>query len=394
MRQLWMCLALLVSGCSCGGNGGGPGPCDGPTPDPSCGELCTGDADCAAAFYCGSGGVCTADCTPGGSGCRDREMCSGRGRCIPPPPEDAAGCPGIRVGARRATPTVIVIIDQSGSMDQDFSGAGTRWDVLRDALTAQPGGFIYDLQGIVRFGVAMYSSVGGTEDQPADPPCPMLTTVDPALDNFGAINPVYQGADPIEDTPTGDAVDAVLDRVLSIPDPGPDPTIFILATDGEPDRCEQGDPNPHPEAHAETISAVERAYGRGIRTFLIDVGNEVAPAHKQDVANAGIGVMPGEPDAPYWTVTDDRGLRDALGAIIGGTLSCEVTLEGELQDLEEACRDGVVELNGRTIPCDGMNGWRVVDSTHIELVGSACTELMSTPDVVLVATFPCGVVLI
>jgi hypothetical protein len=210
----------------------------------------------------------------------------------------------------------------------------------------------------------------------------MLTTVAPAIDNYEAIRGVYEPADVIEDTPTGDSIDAVLDQFFSAP--SEDPVVIVVATDGEPDRCEELDPQ---NGQAEAVAAVERAYDLGIRTFMISVGEgTVSAEHMQDMANAGIG----EDGAPYWVAGDDQGLRDALTAIVGGQLSCVVALNGELT-LEIAC-EGTVLLNGRPLTCDAPDGWRAVDETHIELQGAACDELQGTPDALLEATFPCEAV--
>ena len=117
--------------------------------------------------------------------------------------------------------------------------------------------------------------------------CPLLTEVDFALDNYAAIAAAYNAADPIDETPTGDAIDAVLNRIQNTPDPSPDPTIFIVATDGEPDRCEEFNPQ---NGQGEAIAAVTRAFDAGVRTFIVSVGEGVvSQQHLQDMANTGLG---------------------------------------------------------------------------------------------------------
>jgi hypothetical protein len=290
------------------------------------------------------------------------------------------------VSASPVTPNVILIIDQSSSMNADF-GDSDRWNALRDSLLARPDGLIASLESQVQFGLTLYSAISDNDGN-AIGECPMLTNVDLALNNYDAINRVYGPADWIEDTPTGDAIDAVLDRLLSVPDPDPDPTIFIVATDGEPDRCEELDPQ---NGQGEAIAAVDRAFENNIRTYIISVGRGVVSAeHLQDMANAGLGGGAG--DAPYWEAGDDAGLRDALTEIVGGVLSCEVRLEGTI-DLEEACT-GSVSLNGRELGCDDPNGWRAISEDRIEIMGTACDELQSEAGSSLQATFPCNVVII
>ena len=400
MRRATVYLAFLAA-CDCSGSASSPsvGPCAGEAPNAACGRPCVEDRGCPAGLYCDRREVCAADCDAlSGEGCAASERCTADGQCVDAArdagprldtsPPDAA-CASVRLEATRTTPNVVVIVDQSGSMNESF-GSSDRWNALRDSLLDQPDGLLFALQSQVRFGLAMFSA--RAEGGSAGPPigmCPRVEMVDPALDNYDAIRAVYQPADPIDETPTGDSIDFILDALASVPDPSPDPTIFILATDGEPDRCEELNPQ---NGQAEALAAVERAYAMGIRTFIISVGEgTVSASHLQDVANAGVNAPAGT-NAPYWVAGDDAGLRDALRDIVGGELSCVVELSGRV-DRAEACA-GDVRLNGRPLFCDDPDGWRLVDESHIELLGDACTELQSGPGVTLEATFPCDVVLI
>jgi hypothetical protein len=364
-------------------------------PPPECDTPCSADEPCGSGYYCADEGVCTADCDPltPALGCADGQ-CLDDGHCVvterPDGSIDASIiCADVNVRAMPVTPNVILVVDQSGSMTADF-GSSNRWDVLRDSLLGRPDGLIFALQSQVRFGLALFSAEAPGDD-PVVGECPLITWVPPVIDNFTAIDAVYGPADPIDETPTGESIDAILMRLSMAPDPTSDPTIFILATDGEPDTCAQ--PNPQ-DGQAESLAAVDRAYLAGVRTFVISVGEgTVSTSHLQDIANAGLGRAPSDPDAAFWVAGDDAGLRDALGAIIGGELSCLVTLSGSIQNLEDACL-GAVRLNGTPLTCDDPNGWRAVDHTHIELQGDACTTLESGAGAVLEATFPCDVILI
>ena len=66
--------------------------------------------------------------------------------------------------------------------------------------------------------------------------------------------------------------------------------ILVLATDGEPDTCEQPKPN---EGQQESIDAAAHAYANGIPVYVIGIGDDVGMEHLQDVANAGAGVGQG-----------------------------------------------------------------------------------------------------
>jgi hypothetical protein len=292
-------------------------------------------------------------------------------------------CQRADVSATRVIPTVILVIDQSGSMTQTF-GTGNRWDVLRDFLL-KPDGLIASLETQVRFGIAMYSATappaGGVLE------CPLVTSVAPAISNYAAISAAYKLAKPLNETPTGDAIDKI---VADLPKPAADqensPVVLVLATDGEPDRCEELNPQ---NGQAEAIAAVKHAFEMGIRTFIISVGNEVSATHQQDVANAGTGRKMGDPNAPYWTAGDDATLRTALTEIIGAQVSCEVTLKGSVES-GNPC-DGTVELNGVKLECKGKDGWELTDPKHIRLLGKACNDFKTQKTAMVHASFPCSV---
>lgn len=382
--------------------------------DPNCGGSCEADADCAEGMHCGAQG-CAKECIPEEMACANLGMCTPEGRCqstnpdpeAPAPPQvdkrgpgsgDGVVCASTVVTARPVTPHVILVVDQSGSMEENFMGDGTRWNVLREFLLAQEG-LIESLQDRIRFGLAMYSAESSDEDRRKPKgECPMVTSVSPAIDNYDAIHQAYMAADPIEDTPTGDAINKILDDLALDtfdPDVVRDPTVFILATDGEPDHCMELDPQ---NGQERAVSAVKRAYGLKVRTFVISVGDEVSEEHLQDLANAGLGLptrdetpSPSQADnAEFWVAGNASTLETALTDIIRGALSCEIALDGQIAG-GDACADGTVTLNGDELRCGQDPGWELMDDSRIRLVGSACDTLKMGGDAVLEARFPCGV---
>ncbi|NIS33834.1 MAG: VWA domain-containing protein, partial [Actinobacteria bacterium] len=274
---------LLLAACDC--NETTP-PCEREEPIFGCGATCDETISCRAGLYCDPDeGICTADCAADDD-CGSKEICNGDGQCEDAPDmggdtdgrvarDGPDGCPSVMVSARRVTPTVILVVDQSGSMTASFGGSN-RWDALRDSLLDPDDGLIQALEDQVRFGLALYSAEAeGNDSGPPIGECPMLNEVTAAISNYEAIEAVYAAAEPIDETPTGDAIDAILDGWLAMPDRPTDPTIFILATDGEPDRCEELNPQ---NGQAEAIAAVTRAHDNGIRTFVISVGDDISMA--------------------------------------------------------------------------------------------------------------------
>ncbi|MCA9659859.1 MAG: VWA domain-containing protein, partial [Myxococcales bacterium] len=231
-------------------------------------------------------------------------------------------------------PTVMLLIDQSGSMTSGFGGTN-RWDAVYDALLNAQDGIVLTLQEEVRFALGLYTSFNGNDGGE----CPVITEVPPDLSNYAAIEAVYAANQPEDETPTGESILAVMDTLLN--DPAPGDKVIVLATDGEPDTC--AEPNPQ-NGQGVAVAAAETAFSEGIRTYVISVGNQVSDQHLQDMANAGAGVMQGDPDAPFYKANDKDALVAAFQEIINGVRDCKLTLDGVVQEgFEDQC---VVTVNG------------------------------------------------
>jgi hypothetical protein len=240
-------------------------------------------------------------------------------------------------------------------------------------------GAVPQFQDDVRFGMGLYTAAD------ANPVCPNIVEVPPALGNYDAMASVFLMNDPIEDTPTGDSIDAILPTVLA--DPGTGTKAIILATDGEPDTCAVLDPqNGQPEA----IAAAANAFAQGIRVYYISVGADVTEAHAQDMANAGAGVMMGDPDAPFYKADDQNALFDAFSAIIEGVRDCKFGLNGTVADgMADQC---TVLINGEPAQLDDPDGWQLNDPGEIELVGGACDAIQSG-EVEIKISCTCGAII-
>jgi hypothetical protein len=302
---------------------------------------------------------------------------------VPLVPHDANGgiCASVEVAARRITPRVTLVVDQSGSMNDELSGGLSRWDAVHEVLTG-PEGLVTTTEGMVVYGLALYSDAAGGSAR-----CPIVTEVTEMLGNRDAIDAAYAAADPLGETPTGDALEAVLDRIEGALDPSDDPRILVLATDGAPDRC--GAPNGHDAtSRARSVRAVERAYALGIRTFVVGVGDgTVSAEHLAELAAAGQGGGA----ARFYEAGDVASLAAAMREIVRGELSCTLELEGRI-DPAQACA-GEVRLNGTPLPCDDPDGWRAIDETHVELLGASCDALVARESNAIEASFPCEVLL-
>jgi hypothetical protein len=246
------------------------------------GEDCTSSNDCQDSLSCGQDGVCVAACgeeagapcgSAGGPADDDDDLMIGLGGANGNGAGgNAAGggdnCIDVDVGFTPQVPTVLLLIDRSGSMNADGKfgdavqaavDAGTytlgecpdhndwRWNVVRDVLMNPTKGIIKPLEEQVRFGMSLYSSRNGQvkDDAPneVDPNkmCPELIEVPIALRNHKAMLDEFKCDDIADDTPTGESLLAAAATLKAFKEPGP--KVIVLATDGEPDNCECPDFN-------------------------------------------------------------------------------------------------------------------------------------------------------
>ncbi len=399
---------------ACGGDGSGPRSGTGGTggvvltcasldnPPPDCDKTCSSDSQCEASFCQNS--KCVANCTAT-EGCASGSTCNTtRGRCVPilgtggtggTGNSGGNGCQSVTITPTRSIPNIMFLVDQSGSMPENFGGGLNRWEAAHAAITE----IIAETDSIVRYGLTTYQSQNGGST-PSE--CPIFDTqVDFAMNNSSTINMSYPASFPGgEDTPTGDAIDVLVDIIQADPPPAEGPTIIVLATDGEPDSCEVPDPNPTAGARAEAVSAAGNAHSAGIDVLALWVGalsNMDTENHIQEVANVGIGLAANgsQGDAPFWVGTNPQDLEDEFRAIIGASISCDIQMDKRFDDKEKACNDpgSDVRLNGMPLSCPSE--WRVkpgVDDV-IELVGSAC-DTFKSGDVTFSAEFPCGAIVV
>ncbi len=395
------CAALLVAACSDSSGGGGLGPCETDPIPAECDAACDDSTPCAAGYYCGTDGTCTADCTQAGGQCDDGEACNASGQCVPGGDgggnagddggNDGGGdCPAVEVNLTAVVPDVMLLLDQSGSMNQGFPNDGdpSRWEALKTALIgpndgASNDGVAFDLQTRVnKIGATLYTSQNG------GPSCPQLTAVAASASNAPAIKSLLVGHEPVEDTPTGESVDGV---AASFP-ASDNPHVIVLATDGFPDTCAVPDPETA-EAQAASEAAVQRAFDdHDITTFVLSVGPDVSDQHLQRVANAGQGLpldLAQPAAADFYRALDPQQLIGAFQDISAVIRDCNnIAIDGNV-DVSRA-DEGTVVLNGTELTFG--TDWDIVDQNTIKLLGAACETFKSAPTVSLMGEFPCGVV--
>jgi von Willebrand factor type A domain len=381
MNRAWLAsvpfVFALTAGC------GGPkqfgSVCDDPASHPvACEQDCdpSGANTCPGGFHCSADGKCDASCTQGGTECGTGSFCSPDGQCVPDTSGPDANCPAVNFTAMPTVPSISLLIDRSGSMD-DPIGNKTRYNAVRDALIDPTTGVVTNLENKAFFGASLYST---------DAPCPRLYSV-PRTKGAGtrdAIAALITSQSPDGNTPTGPSIDQAVADFAAAPPPAGSPPVIVLATDGLPNGCNGGN------GEQASINAAAAAFAADIRLFVLAVGNGINDSHLQAVANAGAGVTAGMPDAPFFVANTPADLQSAFNQIIGGVVSCELTISGTIDEAQAA--GGTVILNGT--PLVFGTDWELVNGNTIRLLGQACTDLKSSPTPMVTASFPCGAVIL
>jgi hypothetical protein len=312
------------------------------------------------------------------------------------------GCQQLDIKFEPQTPTVMLLVDRSGSM---FDGG--YWTPLKTAVL----NVIEKTQDKVRYGLLTFTGIGGGQ-------CPLLSGTEGfVIGNYPAIAAAYEAASMKPngklETPTAITINnTVVPKLLEFKEPGSKYIIFV--TDGEPDRC---DDVYAPCARDDVVGSVQSAYAQGIGTLVFGLGKDAFAEHLQDVANAGAGAPVKSPanalgacfndwanakgkyaDAggatKYYTPdpTDANALENALSAAVAGAQSCSFDLQGKIEvDLENASL-GKVTIDGNPVPYDDQNGWTMKSATELELVGTACGQLKNAK-MGISFDFPCEIII-
>ena len=356
---------------------------------------------------------------------------------------DPGICQHLSAIATPQVPTVELVVDTSSSMFQ--TPDPTAWSVLYAALDGA-GGVVAGLQDQINFGFTSYKGLMGSSE--TDPACATMTTVEPGLMNFNAIDAVYKklGVDdmgvawtlqhppPKWETPTNYAINYAVEKLKAYNPMPPGPKFILLVTDGNPNTCQHTDPQCGQDL---AIKAAQDAYTAGIGLFILGVGDIVTNPdngcpvsarcgldHLQDMANAGVGaaVMPApgcedpldtacqyrysgcnpnnELTATYTAAAPAVGtpfavdtnaadaptkLKAALTQLLMNAVSC--TFEMDVTVTGDPML-GVVTLDGAPVTYSTPDGWALdADAYHVTLNGNACETYKAGATVSI--DFPC-----
>jgi hypothetical protein len=296
---------------------------------------------------------------------------------------------------------VLLVIDQSQSMIANDLGDVTRWQAMKDALSAT----LEATEGQLSYGLKLF---------PGAPQCDVPSGVDVEIasgaESSEAISTALDG-EPDGGTPTA----AALERAFDYFDSGAGADLegdkyVLLATDGGPNcvsddapcdaaectlnidgECPDGVDNCCAE-NLETeacldddgaVAAVAALADAGIKTIVVGIpGTEEYESTLNAMADAG--GLPADGDTSYYAVAEGGGAEGLTDALLSITETLIKTCEFELASQPPFLNEVNVEIDGEVVPRvvnSDEEGWDYADETAspptVVLHGSTCDQVES-----------------
>jgi len=312
------------------------------------------------------------------------------------PPIDTGPLPCVpeSLALSPATPTVLFVLDRSGSMSTVFDAGQSRWRVLVAGLAST----LPSVDSTMEIGGLVFPSDGRST---CTVPTPFLS---PGLDRVAALVADLQAITPSGGTPTADAIDVATQAILSVR-AASSARALVLATDGGPDcnaaldpgtctcsgatgrggRCRSAD---QCLDDTRTVDRIAASLARGVPTYVIGISGDVIGTDVlQRMALAGGRPLVGGVQA-YYAARSAADLQSALAAIRDQVALCTY-LTASVPDAHGAI---AVTIGGATIREDATDGWSWAnrDNGELRLSGAACTLASSMARPMVAATITCG----
>ena len=323
------------------------------------------------------------------------------------PSPDAGNCGARNKVAMKVPPDILILLDRSGSMNDDVSnqmcrpdggmgniggmgagcGAESKWAKVIPAITQ----VVSETQMDVNWGLKFFPDNSGNM-------CSVTSTaaVPVAPGNGAAVAAAIMGATSANGgvvgyngTPTRSAEAGATMYLQSLTDTGP--KYILLATDGLPTcaaTAGQGDDS------AAAPGAVDAARTAGFKTFVVGVatGGGSADTTLSNMANAGGLPRAGTPT--YYPVSSSADLAAAIRTLIGVAATCTFQIG------PPPTSDGKTSLDHIDVFGDGVpitrdtthaNGYDYVDATmqSVQIYGPLCDQITSGAIHAVTVTFRC-----
>ena len=281
------------------------------------------------------------------------------------PDEDVCG---VQDFDRQPKPAeVLLVLDRSGSMENELDSGETRWEAIVPTLVraleaTTPG---------IWWGLKSYPELDETESCAAESIVPTIH-VPIAEGSAGTVVTMVQATTPLGDgTPTGDAIRFGLEHLRERAMLTDNPKFMLLATDGEPN-CPEDD-----DALDYTIAALDDALAEGFPTFVVGVDTTDDDTIENLNAMAVAGGRPRAGDPRFYLASTQVEIEMALTEITGEVASCIFDL-----DPPPPVPDNIaVDFSGMRAERDPslQNGWEYTKDDHsqLQVYGAWCERIQA-----------------
>jgi len=290
--------------------------------------------------------------------------------------------------ASKLPPDILIVLDRSGSMDNDVNdkacngaksgncGTNSKWGLMTPALKQ----VVSDTDTGVNWGLKFFADAGNTScgvNNSASVPIAAMngTAVKTAIDGqTNSTGGISNGSR----TPTRLAVNGAVTYLSGVKTDNP--KYILLATDGLPN-CMPGASDNTTDDSAGAIQAVKDAKAKGIPTFVVGIatsGMGTADTTLSSMATAG-----GYPKAgsqAYYSVSTASEFTTVLNSLIQVAGTCTFAVGNPPTNDGTTSRDRIdLYGDGNFIPKDTShaNGWDYTDTTMTSVVvyGATCDKI-------------------
>ncbi len=289
--------------------------------------------------------------------------------------------------ANKLPPDILIVLDRSGSMDNDVTdkgcngnnsggcGATSKWALMTPAIKQ----VVSATEGTVNWGLKYFADAGNSAcnvNNNANVPVATMNgaEITAAIDSqTNAEGGISNGSR----TPTRLAVNGARTYLGGVNDDNP--KYILLATDGQPN-CMPGASDTTDDS-AGAIAAVQQAYGAGLPTFVVGIataGMGTADATLSSMANAGGYPRAGSPT--YYSVSNTAEFVTVLQNLVTIAATCTFAI-GNPPTNDGSTSRAFIDVFGDSglIPKDTThtNGWDYTDAsmTSIVVYGSTCDKI-------------------
>jgi len=321
-----------------------------------------------------------------------------------------SNCGARSKAAMKVAPDILILLDRSGSMNDDINnrmcrpdgggmtntGCGTesKWAKVVPAITQVVSETDMDVRWGLKFfpdnpaGVCDVSANAAVDVGPGNAAAIATAIMGATSTNGGVVG--YSG------TPTRAATAGATTYLSGLTDTSP--KFILLATDGQPTCPAAGTGGTAGGAQADdspgAVSAVQAAQTAGFPTFVVGIatGGGAADTTLSSMATAGGLARTGSPS--YYPVTNATDLATAIRTLIGVAATCTFQIGPAPTD------DGTTDLSHINVFGDGAeiardmnhaNGYDYTDAsmTAIQVHGPLCDQIMSGAIREVIVTFRC-----